>query len=170
MNLFLRARGTRIATASLVAACVAGCSSSSTLEFTVEQAPPVLTRVQLGDQGPSHGDLLAFESTISRDGEVVGELTGMLTTVDLAVPAGTGREALEERFGTLVFRFGDTDTIVANGSSVYPVGEAEMAEETPQVRAVLGGTGSYLGVTGQVTTTRQGGGAYRHRLELIKPD
>jgi alpha-D-ribose 1-methylphosphonate 5-triphosphate synthase subunit PhnG len=36
-----------------------------------------------------------------------------------------------------------------------------------QVRAVIGGTGDYIGATGQITTTRNDDGSYDHVVELI---
>lgn len=149
-------------------AVVAGCSSGSGQSFTIEQGAPALTDIEVGNgpEGASHGDILAFEAPISRDGEVVGDMSGMLTTVDIPAEGADGREVLEERIGSIVFRFGDIDTIVVNGSSVYAAGQDEMDPGTPQVRSVLGGTGTYMGVDGQVTTTRNADGTYTHAFEL----
>jgi hypothetical protein len=160
----------------LVGACAAlvGCSAATpTEEFTLVQGNPVLTDVKFTDRpagatGKAHGDLLAFDAPISRDGEVVGDVSGLLTTVDIPAPDATGRDALEERFATLVFRFNDVDTIVVGGSAVYPPAESEMSADAPQLRAVLGGTGAYVAAAGEVETVRNADGTYSHRFTLHK--
>ena len=159
---------------SIVVACAAlvGCSAATpTEEFTLVQGKPQMTDVKFADQtagatGKAHGDLLAFDAPISRDGEVVGDLSGLLTTVDIPETGATGRDALEERFATLVFRFNDIDTIVVGGSAVYRPAESEMANDAPQLRAVLGGTGTYVAATGEVETVRNADGTYSHRFTL----
>jgi len=157
-----------------VCAAIAGCSAAKpTEEFTLVQGNPVLTDVKFADRpagatGKAHGDLLAFDAPISRDGEVVGDLSGLLTTVDVPAPDATGRDALEERFATLVFRFNDVDTIVVGGSAVYPPAESEMSADAPQLRAVLGGAGAYVAAAGEVETVRNADGTYSHRFTLHK--
>jgi hypothetical protein len=101
-----------------------------------------------------------------RQGKAVGKLKGLLTTVDLPEPAGQGREQFEERFGTLVFRFSDLDTLIVTGSTLYPALGREMDPNLPQARAVTGGTGQHKFSRGQVTTTKQGDGSYQHVIEL----
>lgn len=163
----LLAGGALAAIAMLVTACSSGGASS----LTVQQDPPRIVNIDLPDaagkgDSASHGDLLAFEADLRQDGTVVGDLTGMLTTVDLPDGAASARESLEERIGQLVFRFGGVDTIVVSGSSVYPPDSDEMEAARPQVRAVLGGTGKYLGADGQVTTSLNADGTYEHVFEL----
>ena len=47
-------------------------------------------------------------------------------------------------------------------------GEAvEMTPSAPQLRAVVGGTGSYMGARGQVATTHDADGTYRHEFTLL---
>jgi hypothetical protein len=161
----------RVVGALVIGAAVAGCSTSpSTVEFTLVQGTPDLTSIRVGDRpagSNGHGDLLAFDAPVSRDGEVVGDVSGLLTTVGLPAATGTGRDALEERFGTLVFRFNDTDTIVVSGSSIYPPAQVEMAQDRPQLRAVLGGTGAYIAAAGEVETVRNADGTYSHRFTLL---
>lgn len=162
----------RLSALLVATAAVAGCSSAaSTEEFILVQGTPALTSIQVGDRpggATGHGDLLAFEAPVSRDGEVVGDVSGLLTTMDIPAADASGRDALEERFGSLVFRFNDIDTIVVGGSSVYPPAEAEMSADKPQFRAVLGGTGAYMAAAGEVETLRNADGTYSHRFTLVK--
>lgn len=132
-------------------------------EFTVHQETPALATVDIGYEGKSHGDMLAFEAAISTEDGEEGTLSGLLITV--ALPRN--QNVFEDRIGNLVFKFGDSDSLVVAGASVYPPDETEMNANQPQVRAVIGGTGKYLGARGEVTTTRNDDGTYDHAFRLI---
>lgn len=146
---------------SLALAFGAGAAEHTTLK--VRQETPVLVTVDVGEAGASHGDILAFEAAIAREDGSAGVLRGMLTTVDIP----DGDDLLEDRVGQLVFDLGNGDMLVVAGSSVYPPGSVEMATNNAQVRAVIGGTGRFLGARGQVTTIRAEDGHYDHTFELV---
>jgi hypothetical protein len=57
---------------------------------------------------------------------------------------------------------------VVAGGSVYAQGTQEMLAGRPQVRAVIGGSGAFIGARGHVTTTRYVGGTYEHKFELLE--
>jgi len=42
-----------------------------------------------------------------------------------------------------------------------------MAQDAPQLRAVVGGTGRFIGARGQVLTTRRDAGHYEHSFTLL---
>jgi hypothetical protein len=132
--------------------------------FKVRQEIPVLVTVDIGTEGASHADMLAFEALIKREDGGDGILRGILTTVD--IPDGTG-DVLEDRVGQLVFDLGDGSMLVVSGASVYPAQSVEMAINQGQVRAVIGGTGDFIGARGQVTTVRNEDGSYEHSFELL---
>jgi hypothetical protein len=132
--------------------------------FKVRQELPVLVTVDIGTEGASHADMLAFEALITHDDGTAGILRGILTTVD--IPDGAG-DVLEDRVGQLVFDLGDGSMIVVSGASVYPEQSVEMAINNPQVRAVIGGTGDFIGARGQVTTVRNEDGSYEHSFEIL---
>jgi hypothetical protein len=73
---------------------------------------------------------------------------------------------ISERFGTLVFNLGDENEIVAQGSTSYPKDEEQMKSGLQQKRAIVGGTGKYKGINGEVTTTRNEDGTYTHLLDV----
>lgn len=132
--------------------------------FVVRQDPPVMAHADLATAGASHGDILAFQATFTTQDGAPGMLNGLLITVDIA--DGT-LDPLEERIGQLVFDFGNGDSILAAGQSVYPGTEREISADAPQLRAVTGGTGTYMGARGQITTTRNTDGSYEHMFELM---
>ena len=43
-----------------------------------------------------------------------------------------------------------------------------MSADAPQLRAVLGGTGTYVAAAGEVETVRNADGSYSHRFTLYK--
>lgn len=164
IRIFATAPTTILATISLglVLSAPAAIADEVT-EFLVHQETPVLATVDIGYGGKSHGDMLAFEAAISTEDGDEGILSGILITIDLP----RGQSEFEDRIGNLVFAFADSDSIVVAGATVYAQDATEMNANHPQARAVIGGTGKYLGARGQVTTTRNEDGTYEHAFKLI---
>lgn len=136
-----------------------------TTTFTIHQDLPSLVHVDLGQDGHSHGDLLAFDAPIQGTNGEQGTISGFVLTVD--IPEGE-HEVFQDRIVSLVFDLGNANTLVISGKSVYPnQGEVEMARNNPQIRAIVGGTGKYIGARGQVSTTRDDDGGYTHLIELV---
>lgn len=134
--------------------------------LVVDQAPPSLTHVDIGQKGGSHGDVLAYDAKITTTAGMSGKLSGMITTVAVPEPG----EVAQDRIGELVFDFPDAGTLVVGGKSVYPFdksGTEEMQLNIPQMRPVVGGTGEFLGAVGQVRTTRNANLSYTHEFELV---
>jgi hypothetical protein len=151
--------------AALAVVPSAGALAQGTLRsFLVEQQAPVLSPVDLPPAGPSAGDMLAFEAAIRTEDGAAGTLRGNLVTVDLPDDG----DPFEDRLGHLVFDLGGGDGIVVAGGSVYAKDTQEMPAGRPQVRAVIGGSGAFIGARGHVTTTRDADGTYAHRFELLE--
>ncbi|MCX5512147.1 hypothetical protein C3941_08755 [Kaistia algarum] len=131
--------------------------------FKIRQDAPTLTQVDVGQSGASHGDMLAFEAGLTLEDGSKGLMSGILITVDLP----DGADLFEDRVGQIVFNVGSGNEIVVAGISNYAKDAAEMNAGQPQVRAVIGGTGQYIGARGQVTTRRNPDGSYEHAFELI---
>ncbi|WP_048708177.1 hypothetical protein [Microvirga massiliensis] len=137
---------------------------AETRKFIVIQEAPALTNVDVGLKGKSHGDMLAFEAAVRSEAGNTGTLRGILFTV--ALPGE--RHPHEGRIGQLYFDLGNGDSLVVSGGTVYLGQDTEMTVNTPQVRAVIGGTGAFIGARGQVTTTRRSDRTYEHSFELLK--
>ena len=75
------------------------------------------------------------------------------------------QDELRERSLTFQLTAG---TIVARGLSFYPLGDRELRPGKPGVIAVIGGTGAYIGASGEVTTTRLADGTYRQVITLVE--
>ena len=76
---------------------------------------------------------------------------------------------LETRTTVLFFTFANhQDQIVAVGATEYPPTAGEFDVGQPIVRAVLGGTGKYMGARGQVASTHNADGSYTQVFTLLK--
>ena len=60
---------------------------------------------------------------------------------------------------------GTNDSILVSGAHPYRFGEVETDSEI--IRAIIGGTGIYAGVRGDMVSTRLENGWYRHDIILI---
>jgi hypothetical protein len=158
------ARGSIFLGAALFAASLAvPASAAERTLFKIHQDAPVLTQVDVGAADRSHGDMLAFEAAVTAEDGSKGTMSGILITIDLP----EGEDLFEDRIGQIVFDLGNSDGIVVAGESIYSPNAAEMNAAQPQLRAVVGGTGRYIGARGQVTTSRNADGSYEHAFELI---
>lgn len=152
--------------AALVTLCVSSLPSyagDAIRSFTLLQERPTLTDINLGSNGKSHGDMLAFEAAVSGENGLKGTMSGLLITVDIA----EGDADFEDRIGQIVFDLGNGNSLVVAGRSIYKGTNQEIDADAPQIRAVIGGTGEYMGARGQITTTRKAEGTYEHRVELL---
>jgi hypothetical protein len=69
----------------------------------------------------------------------------------------------------MFFTFADgKDQIIAFGVADYSPPAAEFEAGQPAVRAILGGTGKYLGARGQLASTRNADGSYTQAFTLLK--
>lgn len=156
---------TRAALLSFAISAPVYASSTDTETFTVTQAKPVIEHIDLGAPGGSRGDMLAFEATFTTESGAQGVMSGIVTTAALSDNAGN---VFFSRVANIVLDFGSTDSLVVSGKSVYATAKGEIDADKPQVRAVTGGTGRYMGSRGQITTTRLTSGEYKHEIELLK--
>jgi len=129
------------------------------------QAPPVISHDEDEDQTSGRGDFTFFDARLSRGDKPFGSLTGTIETNDLV----TGSKNLEVRLRTLIFE-PPKGQLVAQGASSYPTGPdfVPLNVNDPVVIAVTGGTGAYMGATGEVRTTRRGDGTYRQAITLLQ--
>lgn len=151
----------------IVLAALASCQQHTTEWSSMKliQEKPQLFVVNLRDTAVEHGDELVFESGL-RDttGAVVGELHGWLITVDLSDSANTiPNSNMLDKIGTSVFNI-DGDDIVVLGMLFHAQGNKIMNTGKPQKRAIIGGTGKFRGITGEITITRNADTTYTHEL------
>ena len=126
----------------------------------VHQDPPALVQLDLGANGPSHGDVAAFDAKVRDEAGRMGTLHGLLVTVE---PAASE----EHRFGQLFFDFGNGNGIVVAGKRLFPRGQREISSGKEQLYAIIGGTGDFIGARGQLSSVRNADGSYDHLFTLL---
>ena len=154
-----------VACAAAVLGMPTASADKQTHTLVLSQAAPSLRPVGGGASGVSVGDILFYEARITGDHGENGMLTGVLMTADVADPDTGDLDA--DRLGQLSFDLGGGNTLLAIGETVYRADDVEITTSLPQLRAVVGGTGSFMGARGQVMTTRNPDGSYRHEFTLI---
>ena len=161
----MRVSSVFVALACLAAAGFAPQAMAAEVKQTIKlhQQPPALVSVDLGTAGNSDGDMLALQAALEGSGGAKATLYGPPLTV--GIPHGADKT--EDRAGQIYVDFGGGNSIVVAGRSVYGGGEKEMPKGAPQLRAVIGGTGAYIGARGQVTTVRNADNSYDHVIELL---
>lgn len=147
---------------------VSGSPASAAPELTrivLVQAAPVIAHEEGQDPTSARGDVTFFEASLSRAGKPFGSLSGTIETHDLVLE-GASREV---RLRTLVFDL-PRGQLVAQGVSSYATGPdfVPLDVNAPVVIAITGGTGAYLGATGEVRTTRRADGTYRQVISLLR--
>ncbi|MFM8303317.1 MAG: hypothetical protein ACKOA9_03305 [Actinomycetota bacterium] len=152
-----------LATGLVVTGCADADSSAQRRVFTLRQASPELTQVDANDAGDL-GDELVFSAPLTREGRPFGAVLGVLSNVG---SDRQGRIAIaEERLAAVVFDL-PAGTISVLSLSYYDLGQREMTAGRPVVRAIVGGTGRYIGARGEVRTLRRPDGTYQHILTLL---
>jgi hypothetical protein len=118
----------------------------------------------IGVTGSGVGTVRSFFIPMAVNGVAADDqyLAGTLTTFAENVTDG-----LELRGSTLTFVFGqEADQLVVGGVSLYPPANATLAPGARTVRPVLGGSGTYSGARGQVTSTNLGPNGWTHVFRI----
>jgi hypothetical protein len=137
-----------------------------TRTFVLTQQPPTLHPVDLHLEGASVADMVLYEASLAGEQGESGMLTGFLITAD--VPDAETGDLHQDRLGQLSFDLGNGNSLVVAGEAIYPDADVEMTADAAQLRAVVGGTGDFIGARGQVETTRNDDdGSYRHEFTLL---
>lgn len=132
--------------------------------FTITQGKPEIKRVDIGPTGMSVGDLFGFEAPFTTKDGKIGRIYGIVTIV--SIPTGTS-DPFIDRLSSSVLDFGNSDTVVVSGKTVYGTYQGEIKDNEPQLRAIIGGTGRFIGARGQISTTRTPSGSYEHEVQLL---
>jgi hypothetical protein len=155
-------------TSIMMAACGQHSTTPSTETFTVYEDAPKMSLLDLGAPGNTLGDVYHFSAPLhsERGGPVTGEVIGSKTLVKVPTEANPN---LERRATLMFFTFDDRkDQIIAFGVADYSPNVPEFEAGQPVVRAILGGTGKYMGARGQLTSTRNADGSYTQAFTFLK--
>jgi hypothetical protein len=88
-----------------------------------------------------------------------------MTTTAVDAPAAN----VESRINTGTFSFGDhNNQIVIEGVALYPAAGAVLEISDEARRVIVGGSGRYAGVRGEVVSVQLDDGSWEHRFLLVK--
>jgi hypothetical protein len=87
--------------------------------------------------------VVLYEFAITGEHGESGLLTGFLITAD--VPDAETADLDSDRLGRLSFDVGNGNTVAVIGESIYRDEAVQMTPSAPQLRAVVGGTGDFMG-------------------------
>jgi hypothetical protein len=154
-----------IAAGILSISVLAGCTQGPEI-ITLTHAAGTSNSVPV-DANPDgvQGDYSVFDSPVYRDGKLYGSMIGSLTKVG-ALGSGTHPER-EERLVSAIFDLPDGQINVM-GLSFYNPEATKMERNEPYVRAIVGGTGAYVGARGEVETIHNDDDTYTHTIKLWK--
>lgn len=142
-----------------------GCAPSEQTLTLVQPSNAVdLEAIDLNPGGDA-GDGFVFESPVLNEGDAFGSLVGSMVEVS-GLDRGSNPDR-EERLVSAVFDLPDGQISVL-GVSFYQRNEPLLDAGAPMTRAIVGGTGAYKGVTGEVTTTRNEDNSYTHVLQMTR--
>ena len=165
----LRAVGAVAATALAAGAVIPlapmAVAAPSVTTIVLTQSVPVLVHDEGSDAQSARGDVTFFESKLTKAGKSFGTLSGVIEAHDVVADGAN----LETRLRTLVFEL-PKGQIVATGASTYVTSPdfVPLKAGNRVVIAITGGTGAYLGASGELVTTRNADGTYRQVLRLIR--
>ncbi len=140
-------------------------ADSKTTRIVLTQSPPALVHEEGQDARSARGDVTFYEADLLRGGKPYGSMSGTIETHDIVVD-GAPRET---RLRTLIFEL-PKGQLVAKGASTYQTGPDFVPLDIgkPVAIAIIGGTGAYMGATGELRTTRNANGTYRQVITLVR--
>jgi hypothetical protein len=155
--------------AVLVAAASAMSVSAQEAERTVTishgSVADAATYVDLGDPGPSVGDVRTFSVDATDDSGRAGRLTATLVTSSSDWPAAGD----ELRLADIVMMFGDgfADQLVITGASLYPADSSTITAGAATIRPIGGGSGIWNGARGYVESIHYPDDTWQHIFHLL---
>jgi hypothetical protein len=138
-------------------------ANKDTYKLVLLQAQPTIKTLDAGSLIPGATETIFGAKLTTTKGKASGYLTGSILTEEIIKLAPAGQYRLRNLTFTL-----PKGQIVAKGNSFYPDDQSQLAFNENAVIAVIGGTGEYLGASGEVRTTRKANGTYRHVFTLLK--
>ena len=156
---------TALAAGAVIPLAPMAVAAPSVTTIVLTQSVPVLVHDEGSDAQSARGDVTFFESKLTKAGKSFGTLSGVIEAHDVVADGAN----LETRLRTLVFEL-PKGQIVATGASTYVTGPdfVPLKAGNRVVIAITGGTGAYLGASGELVTTRNADGTYRQVLRLIR--
>ena len=137
--------------------------------MTLYNAPPVINHFHLKDTTRAHGEIVSWHADLDdAEGEGANRIGHCNGTMQVTRSNDGHGDDREHRMTTIELDWEDSDdSLLIAGSHPYRHGEVE--SDTGMIRAVIGGTGSFMGARGQMISERLRSGWYRHTIWLLPP-
>jgi hypothetical protein len=145
-------------------ACTPAPKEKGETTFKIIQLNRELTNADIDSNGVDSGDELVFMGDLEDETGRKGIILGQNKIIEL--PDSNNQLQGQARLSNIVFRFGN-DQIIVFGAVDYPKEGGEIRTALPQAKAIIGGTGKYVGASGEVITTRLESGQYQHEFRLL---
>ncbi len=164
-------------TSQIAPAVVKDLQSPPVQIMPLTQGPPTLTPHLQVPGTSTVGDYNTFVAPLYRRHRAIGVVSGERTLVEIGsnlqwtvtdhVPGARAGQSLELWDINYVFHFSHADSILVQGDAVYPSNpDPLLSVGIPEYRAIIGGTGKYRFVHGQLVTVRHADGSYTQTLEF----
>lgn len=159
------ALGCAVLVATASAMTVGAQEDERTVTISHGSVADAATYVDLGDPGPSVGDIRAFSVDATDESGRAGRLTATLTTSSADWPSAGD----ELRLANIVVMFGDglADQLVITGASLYPVDSSTITPGDSTIRPIGGGSGTWNGARGYVETIHSPDDTWQHIFHLL---
>ncbi|CAN5536184.1 hypothetical protein BH10ACT2_BH10ACT2_14490 [soil metagenome] len=152
--------------ASLAACSNDSADTTTSKAYTVTVTHPEVeapTVIDLGDEGPSVGDVRLFHFDATADDGSVVSTDWVMTTTAVDTP----EPGVQVRMVTGVFSFGnDGDQLILEGVALYPGESATLKVSSTTIRSLIGGSGKYEGASGWVESIHHDDGTWEHIFHI----
>jgi hypothetical protein len=160
----LAAAGILVAIVLAVSAFGGANAAPRKSHLTLIERPITIFVEDNGKKGPSVGDERTFhQELLYSNGKHAGTFDGSTTN---SAEQGHGASAREFRIGLIQYSL-RAGSIVAGG--IYAAAPGVVLPKNGVIRAVIGGTGKYLGARGQVLQTPLRNGNIKNVFTLLSP-
>jgi hypothetical protein len=156
--------GAVAAGALAISACDGSDDAFNESHLTLIERPISIYVEDNAPKGPSVGDVRTFhQELLFSNGDHAGTFDGSTTN---SAEQGHGAAGLESRIGVIQYSLSG-GTILAGG--LYSAAPGVVVPKGGVTRALIGGTGKYLGATGQVVQTPLSNGNIKNEITLLLP-
>jgi hypothetical protein len=127
--------------------------------LSIHQEPATIVHDFDGVEG--HGDVITYHADVTGPDGLQGVLVGVQNS------ARQHGDAHWDRLGTATFRFEGDDSLSVCGVIRYEADELHSKPGMRHIRAVVGGTGQFIGARGEVVSVRAEDGTFTHTFTLL---
>jgi hypothetical protein len=151
-----------------------GCSApdrvrsidKATPTMVLYNAPPTILQSNSEREAAGVNAMVGWHAALDNAEGPAGETIGHCNGTMQITKRGASSEDAQHRMTMIELDWDDSpDSLVVGGSHPYPTDQTQ--SRTPIYRAIMGGTGRFVGAMGEVISTKLPSGWYRHEIWLV---